>query len=403
VNFTGANRQLRDPTWYRVRYALAVRCMQIATGGEDDRVDENGWPKEMSREQDGVWKSEFGAETQELLLNLSEDQEAVQSPLETPAAIAMERARELLATAAVVLDDAGWHWVGRKPPRYLPLAKRISSWLRRWLLRRKERPVASDVKLTGFLSDVVEPTTMILYCSTRLANDVDGSEYHRLKDAVFGRIGGPSQPLDRRSLDAVGIEEWALEYLSAFLADQQTGVTRHARVEARLGRTQYRAPRKPTPRARYSLACLLSRLAMEADARNEKAARDILLSSSAAQLDGAFSDAPSGRRDRLARWARADPDLSCLRSLREPAFATIVARWGPAERRQVARRKLDSTVVSSVAYMADAKVLELEFADGSRYQYLDVPKAVYEKLIEDDSPGQVFNGEIASKFAFIRA
>lgn len=402
MNFTGANRQLRDPTWYRVRYSLAVRCLQIATGDGDDRIGENGWPKEMSREKDGVWKSEFGAETQELLLNLSEDQRAVQSPLDTPAAIAMERARELLATAAVVLDDAGWHWVGRKPPRYLPLAKRTSSWLRRWLLRRKERPVAGDAKLTGFLSDVVEPTSMILYCSARLVNDVDGSEYRRLKDAVFGQIGRRSQPLDRRSISDVGIEEWALEYLGTFLADQRTGTTRHARVEARLGRTQYRAPREPTPRARYSLACLLSRLAMEADGKNEGAARDAFLSSSAAQLDGAFSDAPSGRRDRLARWARADPDLSCLRSLRGPDFATIVARWGPAERRQVARRKLDSSALSSAAYMADARVLELEFADGSRYQYLDVPKAVYEKLVEDDSPGAVFNGEIASSFAFIR-
>ncbi len=104
----------------------------------------------------------------------------------------------------------------------------------------------------------------------------------------------------------------------------------------------------------------------------------------------------------MARWARADPDLACLRSLKGPAFATIVARWGPAERRQVARRKLDSTILASVAYMADAKVLELEFVEGARYQYLDVPKAVYEKLIEDDSAGRVFNDEIASKFAFIR-
>ncbi|HET7484788.1 MAG TPA: KTSC domain-containing protein [Solirubrobacterales bacterium] len=397
----GEDGQLRDPTWYRVCYAQAVRCLQIAMADTSGEGKAAGWPRNMSVNGKGAWKGKFSSETQELLIGLFEDQSPVQSPKEALAA-AKTRASELLVTVASVLDDAGWHWVGRKPPRYLSWAKRLGSQSRRLARRKyKTRPVAGDEKLTRFLSQVVEPAAVTLYCAAWLAEDGQ-KNYKRFRAAILERSGGDHRPVDRRALTSADPDQWALDYMSGCLADQQVDTRRHAQVVARLGRTQYRAPLDPAPRARYSFACFLSRLGAEADDRKDKKARDSFISSAAAQLERALSDSSSDRRERLARWARVDPDLSGLRDCNRAVFSTIVARWGPSERRQVMRKKLKSSVISSAAYLAGPKILELELVDGSRYQYFDVPKKVYKALVDDESPGKVFNEAIVPKFSFVR-
>ncbi len=329
MNLGGANNQLRDPTWYRVRYAMTVRRMQSAQHISSAGVGKSGWPKGLVGGKRG-WRDEFGEETQRLLVSLFEDQRVVAgdegvSPALEPAVSALEGAEGLLVTTMLVLNDAGWHWVGRKPPRYLPFAKRFGSWGKRLLRDKEEGTVAGDKKLTRFLSDVVEPGAVILYCSARLLADPD--EYDALRDAVVDRAAADLPPLDRRKLDPGNVKSWSLDYLSTFLADQEVDSRPHARVGATLGRTQYRKPRDPTPRARYSLACLLSRLGEEAKKRSRKTERGLFLSSAAAQLDGAFSDAVDSRRNRLAEWSWSDPDLDALRRWDKSAFATIVAGW----------------------------------------------------------------------------
>jgi lysyl-tRNA synthetase class 2 len=67
------------------------------------------------------------------------------------------------------------------------------------------------------------------------------------------------------------------------------------------------------------------------------------------------------------------------------------------------RRAVESTTMRSVCYEAKSKVLEIEFQSGAIYQYLDVPVAVYEELLESESKGQYFNGEIRDSYAFVRA
>lgn len=397
----GEESQLLDPTWYRVRYALAVRCMQVAY---TDAAGVSRWPKGMTRKKGARWQRSFGPKGQKLLRRLFADQKSTRSLLEDPAAAAIERAEALLYASAAVLDEAGWHWVGRRPPRYLIWSKRLSSRLRRLVLRwRKERPVAGEAELIRFLSDVVEPATAILYCSTWLIQGDSGDGYESLEEAVLGRAGAEVEPVDRRSLASMGARSWALDYLGTFLMDQRIDTAFKAKVEARLGRTQYRAPSSPTPRARYSLACLLSRLAVVANQRGEEEAKESFLSGSVAQLDRAFSDAFSSRRDRLSRWAHRDPDLDGLRKHYASSFEAIVARWGPAERRPLTRAEtLESSAISTAGYDEEAKVLELKLADGSCYQYLDVPEEIYEELVEAKSPGSFFNEEIVPKFTFIR-
>jgi hypothetical protein len=399
--------QLRDPTWYRIQYALALQCLEISANGDGSWDDERGWPEGMSPDEphgDGVWKESFGSETRDLLIHLAQDQKLVRWPSEKPAAEATRRAKELFATTTEVLDGAGWHWVGRRPPRYVRWGKRTRSWpgrLVRWSLRMhpKEQPVACDIELTRFLSRVVEPTAVILYCSTILEDD---DEYGRFKRAVLERGDGDQRPVDRRSLRAAGAKDWALRSLSALLADQRIDSGRQARLEARLYRTQYRAPFAPNPRACYGLACMLSRLSTKANEREEAQTERSFLSIAAAQLERSLSDSPDDRREGLAAWARVDPDLKGLREHDGRTFDTIVARWGPAERRQVKRIKLGASKLVSAGYTADSKVLELQFEDGSRYQYFDVPDELYDELLSADSADEVFEREVEPKFAFVR-
>ncbi len=65
------------------------------------------------------------------------------------------------------------------------------------------------------------------------------------------------------------------------------------------------------------------------------------------------------------------------------------------------RRAVEATTMRSVGYQAKSQVLEIEFQSGAIYQYLDVPAAVYEELLESESKGRYFNGEIRDSYAFV--
>jgi hypothetical protein len=58
------------------------------------------------------------------------------------------------------------------------------------------------------------------------------------------------------------------------------------------------------------------------------------------------------------------------------------------------RERVESTTIKSVGYQADGKTLEIEFQSGMVYRYGDVPLEVYEGLLQADSKGRYFNGEI---------
>ncbi len=47
-----------------------------------------------------------------------------------------------------------------------------------------------------------------------------------------------------------------------------------------------------------------------------------------------------------------------------------------------------------------AQVLTVEFADGNIYEYFDVPKAVYVKLINSDSPGRFARRHIFNEYVY---
>lgn len=50
-----------------------------------------------------------------------------------------------------------------------------------------------------------------------------------------------------------------------------------------------------------------------------------------------------------------------------------------------------STNIRSIGYDASTMILEVEFNNGTVYQYYDVPEALYEGLMAADSHGKYLN------------
>ena len=64
----------------------------------------------------------------------------------------------------------------------------------------------------------------------------------------------------------------------------------------------------------------------------------------------------------------------------------------------------DYTITTTTSNIADfefkQQVLRIDFLDGNSYEYFDVPKAVYVKLINADSPGRFARRHIFTSFPY---
>jgi len=66
----------------------------------------------------------------------------------------------------------------------------------------------------------------------------------------------------------------------------------------------------------------------------------------------------------------------------------------------VERTPVSSSLIRSIAYDADARILEVELVEGQLYRYRDVSPFIYEGLLASKSKGAFFNKRIASRFPF---
>ena len=66
------------------------------------------------------------------------------------------------------------------------------------------------------------------------------------------------------------------------------------------------------------------------------------------------------------------------------------------------RERVESSSVRSVGYGRDAGILEVEFASGGVYQYMDVPEAEYLALLAAPSKGKHVNGNVKTRYSFRR-
>lgn len=68
----------------------------------------------------------------------------------------------------------------------------------------------------------------------------------------------------------------------------------------------------------------------------------------------------------------------------------------------IERKPVTSSNVLSLGYDPVGQVLEIEFKDGSVYQYANVPQFIYDQLIASSSIGSFIHNNIKAKYSFIR-
>jgi uncharacterized protein len=66
------------------------------------------------------------------------------------------------------------------------------------------------------------------------------------------------------------------------------------------------------------------------------------------------------------------------------------------------RAPVVSSNVASVGYEVTTNILEVEFTNGSVYQYFDVPENVYQQLMQAASAGQYLNANIKGIYRYAR-
>ncbi len=64
------------------------------------------------------------------------------------------------------------------------------------------------------------------------------------------------------------------------------------------------------------------------------------------------------------------------------------------------RDSVSSSNIASIGYDSESETLEIEFLNGSVYQYFDVPEHVYEGIMSADSHGKYLNANIKGNYRY---
>lgn len=64
------------------------------------------------------------------------------------------------------------------------------------------------------------------------------------------------------------------------------------------------------------------------------------------------------------------------------------------------RQHVESSNIESIGYDSNSQTLEIEFLNGSIYQYFDVPQHIYDELISADSHGKYLAANIKGYYRY---
>ncbi|OSN02479.1 KTSC domain-containing protein [Lonsdalea populi] len=64
------------------------------------------------------------------------------------------------------------------------------------------------------------------------------------------------------------------------------------------------------------------------------------------------------------------------------------------------RKRLSSADLFAVGYDAETSILEIEFLNGSLYQYQGVARMIYEELLASSSKGSYYSRYIKNSFPY---
>ena len=69
------------------------------------------------------------------------------------------------------------------------------------------------------------------------------------------------------------------------------------------------------------------------------------------------------------------------------------------------RPEYNETIATSTVtdYIYESSLLKITFSNGSRYEYISVPKAIYIKMVNADSPGRFAKRHIFNAFPYRKA
>ena len=82
------------------------------------------------------------------------------------------------------------------------------------------------------------------------------------------------------------------------------------------------------------------------------------------------------------------------------AYHFLVSIAPETRNQSFAEYTITTTTSMIVDYEYHQQVLKVSFADGNVYEYFDVPKAVYVKLVNADSPGRFARRHIYNNFVY---
>lgn len=63
------------------------------------------------------------------------------------------------------------------------------------------------------------------------------------------------------------------------------------------------------------------------------------------------------------------------------------------------RQAVESSMIKSVGYSRETRILEIEFSNGSVHDYSDVPESEYLALVNADSIGKQFSAAIRGLYS----
>ncbi|MDE0053207.1 MAG: KTSC domain-containing protein [Gammaproteobacteria bacterium] len=66
------------------------------------------------------------------------------------------------------------------------------------------------------------------------------------------------------------------------------------------------------------------------------------------------------------------------------------------------RYSVSSSNIASVGYDAASETLEVEFLDGSLYQYYNVPENMYDRMMAEGSKGRFLHAYIKNAYPYSR-
>lgn len=68
----------------------------------------------------------------------------------------------------------------------------------------------------------------------------------------------------------------------------------------------------------------------------------------------------------------------------------------------IPRETVQSTALASVGYSKRRHILEIQFANGAVYRYLDVPPSVYRDLMSSESKARYYDSNIRGNYRSVR-